>query len=97
MNRVLKYLLFGIGIIVVVFAIWYLRSIVAYILIAAVLSLIGRPLINFLGKIRIKNFTLPQALSAIITVFVLWLVICTAAFRKASGSISKNRRGIPET
>lgn len=77
MNRVLKYLLFGIGIIVVVFAIWYLRNIVAYILVAAVLSLIGRPLINFLGKIRIKKFTLPQALSAIITVFVLWLVIYT--------------------
>jgi len=77
MNNTLKYLLFGIGIIVVVLAIWYLRSIVAYILIAAVLSLIGRPLINFLGKIRIKNIALPQALSAIITVFVLWLVIYT--------------------
>ena len=77
MNRVLKFLLFGIGIIVIVFAIWYLRSIVAYILIAAVLSLIGRPLINFLGKLRIKNFTLPQALSAVITVFILWLVIYT--------------------
>ena len=77
MKNSLKYLLFGIGIIVVVFGLWYLRSIVAYILIAAVLSLIGRPLINFLDRIRIKNFTLPKALSALITVFVLWLVIYT--------------------
>ncbi len=77
MKNNLKYLLFGIGIIVVVFGLWYLRSIVAYILIAAVLSLIGRPLINFLDRIRIKNFALPKALSAIITVFVLWLVVYT--------------------
>ena len=77
MKNSLKYLLFGIGIIIVGFVVWYLRSIVAYILIAAVLSLIGRPLINFLERVRIKNFTLPKALSALLTVFVLWLVIYT--------------------
>lgn len=75
MRNILKYLFLCIGIVAVVFGLWYLRSIVAYILIAAVLSLMGRPLINFLERIRIKNITLPKALSALITVFVLWLVI----------------------
>lgn len=75
MRNIWKYLFLCIGIVAVVFGLWYLRSIVAYILIAAVLSLMGRPLINFLEKIRIKNITLPKALSALITVFVLWLVI----------------------
>lgn len=54
---------------------WYFKSIIVYILIAAVLSFIGRPLISLLSKVNIKGVKLPEGLKAGITLFTLWFVI----------------------
>ncbi len=49
---------------------WYFSSIVLYVLIAGVISLIGQPLMNLLGKIKIKNFILPLSVRAIIVLIL---------------------------
>lgn len=77
MNSFCKYLLILIGIAALGFVLWYFSSIVAYILIAGVLSLIGRPVVDILGKIRIRKLHLPRALNAFITLILLWVVLIT--------------------
>jgi predicted PurR-regulated permease PerM len=67
-----KYILIGLGFAVVAFIFWYFRLIIAYILIATVLSLIGKPLVDLLNRARYKKFKLPVWFNALVTVVVLW-------------------------
>lgn len=61
--------------IVVLLLAWYFRSIVAYILIAGVLSIVCRPLVDLLCKIHIGKHYLPRALSALLTISVVWGIV----------------------
>ena len=70
----LKYIFAAFSVVVAVLAIWYFRSIVAYILIAAVFSLIGRPIVDFLHKIRLWKFHLNRSLCAGVTLLLIWAV-----------------------
>jgi predicted PurR-regulated permease PerM len=54
---------------------WYFKSIVAYILISAVISLIGRPFVSFLNKIKIGKFHFSRAFVAGITLILFWSII----------------------
>lgn len=54
---------------------WYFRDVVVYILISAVLAIVGRPLVTLLCKIRLKRFAMPRWLAASFTLIFLWLVI----------------------
>lgn len=65
-------MLIGLGVAILVFIFWYFRLIIAYILIAAVLSLIGKPFVDLLEKIRYRRFYIPNWLSALATVVLLW-------------------------
>jgi len=75
MKPTIKIIIAFILIPIVLFLCWYFKSIIVYILLAAVLSFLGRPLINLLGKIKIKEFRLPEGLKAGITLFTLWFVL----------------------
>lgn len=55
--------------------IWYLWEVVLYILVAAVLSLVGRPLVSYLTRINILGHSLSRTLAAALTLMVMWLVI----------------------
>lgn len=57
------------------FLAWYFSSIIIYILVATVLSLIGRPLVRTLDKIKIRKIKFPHTLSALITLLLLFGVI----------------------
>lgn len=75
MNKNIRYLFIILGVGLVVFILWYFKSIVAYILISAVLSLIGRRIVNFLNNIHYKKFRIPNAISALITLILFWTII----------------------
>ena len=53
---------------------WYFREVVVYILISAVLAIVGRPLVGLLCKVKIKQFSIPRWLGAAITLVLLWVV-----------------------
>lgn len=72
MNTTLRNILILIGMAVLVYLFWYFRSIFAYILIAGVISLIGRPVVDLLNSIRIWKFKFPRALSSLITLLLLY-------------------------
>ena len=75
MNAFSKYLLIAFGIVLVGLVLWYFSSIVAYILVAAVLSLMGRPVVGMLGKIRIGRFRISDGLNALLTLILIWLLV----------------------
>jgi len=67
-------ILVGAGIVFLLFLIWYFSSIVAYVLIAAILSLMGRPLVRFLQKLKIGRFRFSKSISALITLVLMWMI-----------------------
>lgn len=75
LQSVLQWVL-GLAVAVAVGALlWYFREVVVYILVSAVLAIIGRPLVRLLCKIRIKNFSLPRWFAASVTLVLLWVAI----------------------
>lgn len=52
---------------------WWFREVVAYILISAVLAIIGRPLVRLMCNA--KSCRVPRWLAAAITLLLLWLVL----------------------
>jgi len=67
-------LLFIAGVLVLGLLVWRFSSIVAYILIASVLSLITRPLVHLMGRIRIGKWQIPISIRALITLLIIWVV-----------------------
>ena len=51
---------------------YFFGSVIAYILIAFVVSLIGQPIVKLLRKIKIKGKSLPDAVLAIITLILIF-------------------------
>lgn len=72
MNSTLRNFLIIVGVALLVYVLWYFRSIFAYILVAGVISLIGRPIVDLLNSIHIKKFRFPKALSSLITIILLY-------------------------
>jgi predicted PurR-regulated permease PerM len=71
----LKNIFIFIGIILLIACAWYFRSIVVFILLSGVLSIMGRPLVDLFCKIRIRNWRFPRALSALFTLIIIWGMI----------------------
>ena len=72
-NVVLRWVM-GISLAVAIISIlWYFREVVAYILVSAVLAIIGRPLVRFLSDDS-KRICLPRWASSAITLLLLWIV-----------------------
>jgi len=72
MNTFTKYLLGFLAVAMAVFFSWYFFSVIVYVLVSAVISFIGRPIIDLLGKINIRGYRLTDSLKAAITVLCLW-------------------------
>jgi predicted PurR-regulated permease PerM len=75
MNSFIRNILIIAGIILLISAVWFFREIVAYILISGVLSIMGRPLVDLMCRIRIWKWNFPRPLSALITLLVIWGLI----------------------
>ncbi len=56
-------------------AAWYFRSIVVYILVSGVLSIMGRPLVDLFSSIRIRKWGFPRTLAALLTIIIIWGLI----------------------
>ncbi len=75
MKPSLRNILIFFGIILLLCCVWFFRSIVVYILVSGVLSIMGRPLVDLICRIRIRKWALPRAIGALITILIIWAVI----------------------
>lgn len=62
---------------VILFLVWYFSSIVVYILISAVLAVVGNPLVRRLAVLHIRGWRVPRWLAALVTLIVIWVVAAT--------------------
>lgn len=72
MNTTTRYIIIGIAILFIGFLLWYFSNIVAYIIAAAVLNLIGSPFMDLLGKIKVRKIIIPRSIRALLTLLLLW-------------------------
>lgn len=63
-----------IGFAIIIFMGWYFLDVVAYILIALFISMMGTPLVKRLDKIKIAKRKIPHQLSAVIALIVIVLI-----------------------
>jgi predicted PurR-regulated permease PerM len=75
MKATLRNILIFFGILLLLACAWFFRNIVVYILVSGVLSIMGRPLVDLLCRIRIKKLSFPRSLSALITLALIWGMI----------------------
>ncbi|MDR0711645.1 MAG: AI-2E family transporter [Prevotellaceae bacterium] len=73
MNKLARYIIIAVATASVLAVVWYFQYIVAYVLISAVLALIGKPLMKLLSQVRYKKWRLPTAICAALTLLSLWL------------------------
>ena len=66
MSKTARYIFTAIGLVLLGFILWYFKNIVVYILLSLVLSLLGRPVFDLLGRIRIRKHCLPAAIRSVI-------------------------------
>ena len=75
MKATLRNILIFFGILLLLGCAWFFRNIVVYILVSGVFSIMGRPLVDLFCKIRIKKWSFPRSLSALLTIIAIWGVI----------------------
>ncbi|MBE6233717.1 MAG: AI-2E family transporter [Bacteroidales bacterium] len=78
-EKLAKYILAAAAIAIVCTVCWYFRNILIYILIAVVVSLIGKPVMTLLQKIRIKGRKAPDWFLATLTLMIL-MILFTLVF-----------------
>ena len=71
MNTTLKTFLGIAGVIIFGLILWYFRSIVSYMVISAVVALIGGPLVDLLSKIKIGKWQFPKTVATVVTMVVM--------------------------
>ena len=72
-DKLAKYIIIAGVTAIVLFLGWYFRTVLLYIAIAVVISLIGKPVVKAMTSIRIKNFHIPRWLASALT---LALIVC---------------------
>ena len=63
---------------IILYLIWYFSSVVIYILVSAVLAIIGRPLVRQIVKIKLGKRHLPRWFAAFVTLLTIWVVFIAA-------------------
>ena len=70
-EKLAKYTLYAVIFCLIAALCWYLRSVLVYILGAVVVSLLARPIMTLLDKIKIKGHKMPSWLAAVISQILL--------------------------
>lgn len=75
MNNTYRIIIAASSLFFTIFMIWYFHNIVVYVIVSAVLSMIGHPLVKRLDKIRIWKYNMPHSLSAFVALLVLLFAV----------------------
>ncbi len=75
MTKNLRTILLIIGAILLGAALWYLKSIVFYLITAAIITIIGQPILSLLSKIRVKDYRLSNGIKALLTLTALYALV----------------------
>lgn len=74
MKQVLKYAGYFLLLLIVGYLVWRFSFMIVWILVAAVISFIGNPLVHFFDKLHIKKLRMPHTVSAALALITIVLV-----------------------
>lgn len=74
MKQILKYALYIFLLIVAGYMMWRFSFMIVWILIAAVISFVGQPIVRFLDKVHIRKWHIPHSLSAALSLLIIVLM-----------------------
>jgi predicted PurR-regulated permease PerM len=74
-DKLAKYIIMAAGAAIIAGLCWYFRSVLIYVLIAVVVSLIGKPVMGLLKKLKIKGRKAPDWILAALTLLVTMTII----------------------
>lgn len=77
-DKLAKYILLAAGLALIGGICWYFRNVIIYILIAVVISLISKPIMNLLKKVTIKGRRMPDWFLAAFTLIAVTAIIMAA-------------------
>lgn len=72
MNKLSRYILIAAMVALVGFLAWYFSSVLTYIVISVVISLIGKPLVRRIRSWRIGRFQVPASLAALVALVLIF-------------------------
>ena len=75
MNQTTKSIITILGIATVAALIWYFKNLVIYIIVAAIIAMIGRPLVEKISSLKFKKFKFPRWAAAGITLVLICCII----------------------
>ncbi len=75
MKQLLKYVGYILALAAFGYLVWRFSYMIVWVLVAAVLSFIGHPLVRFFDTMHIKKIKIPHALSAVLALIIILLVI----------------------
>ena len=70
-DRLARYLIIAATLAILAYLCWYFKSVLVYIIVAFVVSLIGQPVMRLLRKIRLRGKSAPDGLLAILTIVLI--------------------------
>lgn len=73
-DKLARYIMYTTLAAVIIAICWFFRDVIVYMLAAAVVSLIGRPIMNFTNRLKIKGRGLPSWIYAIITILIIIVI-----------------------
>ena len=91
-DRLSRYIIYGVAAAIALAAGWYFRNVIIYVILAAVVSLLGKPVMNLLRRVTIRKKSMPDWLQAVLViVFILsiFLVIFTQVIPVVVGIVQK--------
>lgn len=74
MKRTTRILFLTLGLILLGLLVWYFSAIVFYVITAGILSLIGKPAVYYLDRIKVFKFGLPHGLNAAVVLLLMVVV-----------------------
>lgn len=75
MKKVLTYTAYILAILLLGYMIYRFSYIIVWVVVAAMLSFIGQPLVRFFNRLHIRKFRMPRPLSALLALLVIVLVV----------------------
>ncbi len=70
-----KYILIGIVLLLIGIVFWFFSNIIAYLVVSYVLSLIGLPLVRWMGRIKFRGFGISKSIRAASALFLIYAVL----------------------
>lgn len=91
-DRLSRYIIYGVAAAIALAAGWYFRNVIIYVILAAVVSLLAKPVMNLLRHVTIRKKSMQDWLQAVLViVFILsiFLVIFTQVIPVVVGIVQK--------